>query len=33
VEDFGKLLLFLIALYSAYQANKTVWRLGTELFG
>jgi hypothetical protein len=33
VEDFGKLLLFLMAVYGAYQAIKTAWRLGTELFG
>jgi hypothetical protein len=33
MEDIGKLLLFLIAVYGAYQATRTAWRLGTELLG
>jgi hypothetical protein len=33
MDDFGKLLLFLSALYGAYQSARTAWRLGNELFG
>lgn len=33
MNDFGKLLLFLLAVYGAYQAIKTAWRLGNDLFG
>jgi hypothetical protein len=33
MENFGKLVLFLIAVYGAYQAIKTAWRLGNDLFG
>ena len=33
MDDFGKLLLFLLALYSAYRSARTAWRLGIELFG
>jgi hypothetical protein len=33
VEEFGKLVLFVIAVCGAYQAIKTAWHLGTDLFG
>lgn len=33
MEDFIKFLVFLGALYSAYQSAKTIWRLGTDLLG
>ena len=33
MDDFGKLLLFLGALYGAYHSARTAWRLGNELFG
>lgn len=33
MEDIGKLVLFLVALYSAYRSAKTAWQLGTDLFG
>jgi hypothetical protein len=33
MNDFGKLLLFLAALYGTYHSARTAWRLGTELLG
>jgi hypothetical protein len=33
MDDLGKLVLFLLALYGAYRSVRTAWRLGTELFG
>jgi hypothetical protein len=33
MEDIIKFLMFVGALYGAYQSAKTAWRLGTELFG
>jgi hypothetical protein len=33
MEDLGKLLLFLLALYGVYRSARTAWRLGIELFG
>jgi len=33
MDDFVKFLMFVGALYSAYQSAKTAWRLGTDLLG
>jgi hypothetical protein len=33
MNDFIKFLTFVAALYGAYHAARTTWRLGTELFG
>ncbi len=33
MDDFGKFVLFLFALYGAYHSARTAWRLGIELFG
>jgi hypothetical protein len=31
MDDFIKFLMFLGALYGAYQSAKTAWRLGADL--
>lgn len=33
MDEFIKLLMFMAAVYGAYQSVKTAWRLGAELFG
>jgi hypothetical protein len=33
VDDFIKLIKFLVAAYGAYVAVTTAWRLGTDLLG
>jgi len=33
MNDFLKLIAFMIAVYGAYHAVRTAWRLGTDLFG